>query len=139
MEMDGDCDGTVNEAPGGKERTLPLAVCMDLIAYAGYYLSNLLFLLLSLPLVAVFTPFPRFRDRLFLGVVHRYARFLTQSYLPGLGVCRIVRVSGIEHRRPGGPFVYVANHRGRLDALLLAGMVKDTTVLIKAKDRKSVV
>jgi 1-acyl-sn-glycerol-3-phosphate acyltransferase len=54
-------------------------------------------------------------------------------YLPMLGVARISNLSGMEHVPKGRPFVCVSNHRGRLDSLLVSGLLKRTSVLIKAK------
>lgn len=130
-----------HDAPGGgaperKERSLLVAIPIDLFAYAGYYLANILFLLLSLPFALLLAPVPGFKQRLFLRVARAYARFLTQAYLPALGVCRIVSITGLENRPPHGSFICVANHRGRLDALLLTGVLTNTAVLIKAKHAK---
>lgn len=122
--------------PESKERSLWVAIPVDLAAYAGYYLANIFFLLLSLPFVLLLAPFPNFKQRLFLRFAHGYAQFLTRRFLPSLGVCRIVSVSGLENCRIRTPFVCVANHRGRLDALLLTGVLKNTAVLIKAKHAK---
>ena len=119
--------------PERKERPWPIAICADMAGYIGYYLSNILFLLLSLPLALALAPFPAFKRRLLQRVIHRYAHFLTRVYLPSLGICRVVAVTGLEHCPPDAPFVCVANHRGRLDALLLIGLLANTTVLIKAR------
>jgi 1-acyl-sn-glycerol-3-phosphate acyltransferase len=119
--------------PESKQRSLLVAIPIDLVAYSGYYLANILFLLLSFPVALLLLPFSDLKQRLFLRVAHRYAHFLTQVYLPGFGVCRVDEVSGLEHARADAPFICVANHRGRLDALLLMGVLRRTAVLIKAK------
>ena len=116
-----------------KERSLLVAACADITGYAGYYLANILFLLLSLPVALLLVPFPGVKRRSFLRVAHGYARFLTQIYLPSLGICRVVSVSGLEKCPTNTPFVCVSNHRGRLDALLLTGLLRNTVVLIKAR------
>lgn len=119
--------------PERPQRPLLVAIPIDLLAYAGYYLANVLFLLLSLPAALVLLPWPDLKQRLFLRWAHRYARFLTQCYLPALGVCRLAAITGTEPSQTGRPFICVANHRGRLDALLLTGVLSRTAVLIKAR------
>jgi len=120
----------------GEKRSLPIVVCAYTIGYLGYYLSNILFLVLSLPFVLLFAPFPTVRRRVFLRVIHWYAYFLTRVYLPLLGVCHIDEISGLDECRLDVPLVYVSNHRGRLDALLLIGLLGNTIVVIKSKHAK---
>ncbi len=103
------------------------------IGYLGYYLTTILFLVLSLPLVILLAPFAELKQRLFLLAAHGYARFLTQGFLKVLDVCHIDEIEGMAHCPTDQPFVCVSNHRGRLDALLLIGFLKRTSVLIKAK------
>lgn len=129
-------DQGVQARPERKERSLLVAVPIDIVAYAGYYLANILFLLLSLPFALLLAPVPGFKKRIFLRVAHTYAHFLTRVYLPFLGVCRVVEVSGVEHCPSNASFICVANHRGRLDALLLTGVLANTAVVIKAKHAK---
>ena len=119
--------------PESQQRSLLVAIPIDLLAYTGYYLANVLFLLLSLPVALVCLPWPALKQRLFLRWAHGYARFLTQRYLPALGVCRVAVITGAEHCQSDRPFICVANHRGRLDALLLTGILRRTAVLIKAR------
>jgi 1-acyl-sn-glycerol-3-phosphate acyltransferase len=116
-----------------RERPRILSVSGALAGYIGYYLSNILFLVLTLPLAVLFAPFLRSGSRIFMTIIHHYSRFLTQTYLTALRVCRVAEVAGLEHCNTGGPFICVSNHRGRLDALLLIGVLRNTTVLIKAK------
>jgi 1-acyl-sn-glycerol-3-phosphate acyltransferase len=125
--------GNGMETSGQKQRSLLVAMCIDMAGYAGYYFANVLFLLLSLPLAVMLGPFPAFKSRLFLWVARGYARFLTLVYLPRLGICRVAGVSGLENCPAGSPFICVSNHRGRLDALLLTAQLRNTAVLIKAR------
>lgn len=119
-----------------RERARILSVSGALAGYIGYYLSNILFLVLTLPFTLLLAPFLRPGGRMFITIVHRYSYFLTQVYLTALKVCRVVEVSGLEHCNTGGSFICVSNHRGRLDALLLIGVLKNTSTLIKAKHAK---
>jgi len=132
------CDAPDKGVKVGLERTRPLlvAIPIDVVAYAGYYLANILFLLLSFPFALLLAPVPGFKKRIFLRVAHTYACFLTRVYLPALGVCRVVAVSGLENCPRNTSFICVSNHRGRLDALLLTGVLANTAVVIKAKHAK---
>ncbi|MBC8453746.1 1-acyl-sn-glycerol-3-phosphate acyltransferase [PVC group bacterium] len=118
------------------KRSLPVVIFAYTTGYIGYYLTNILFMLLSLPFVPLLAPFPRLRHRIFLRVIHWYAYVLTQIFLPLLGVCHVDEVSGLDRGKKLTPRLYVSNHRGRLDALLLIGILKNTVVLIKSKHAK---
>ncbi len=66
------------------------------------------------------------------NIFYGYVFFLTRRLLPLLQVYSIVEISGFENLYPKKASLYVANHRGRLDALLLLSILKNTHVLIKS-------
>jgi 1-acyl-sn-glycerol-3-phosphate acyltransferase len=116
-----------------KRRNFLIGILMHLVGYAGYYLFNCLFLLISLPIMLCLSPFPTLRHAVTLGLTNGFAKWLTHVYLPLLGVIKIVNVSGIANCPQDQSFICVSNHLGRLDALLLTGFLKRTCVVIKAK------
>jgi len=115
------------------DRPLAVVIIAYTIGYLGYYLTNILFLVASLPLAILLIPFAGAKQRLFLLAAHGYARFLTQGFLKALDVCHLDEIEGMTNCPTNEPFVCASNHRGRLDALLLIGLLKRTSVLIKAK------
>jgi 1-acyl-sn-glycerol-3-phosphate acyltransferase len=58
--------------------------------------------------------------------------FLTRRLLPLLQIYSIVEISGFDNHDPKKASLYVANHRGRLDALLLLSILNNTCALIKS-------
>jgi len=119
--------------PDDKDRsTLHVAVSYT-AAYAWYYTTNILFLALSPPLFIVMLPFANARRRLVRWMIHVYGRFLTQRVLPFLDATHIDEVTGLTPDTMPSPCIYVSNHRGRLDALLLLGLFRNAGVLIKSK------
>jgi 1-acyl-sn-glycerol-3-phosphate acyltransferase len=103
------------------------------VGYSGYGLACVVFVLLLVPLSLLAAPFARARRALLRKVLRTYCAFLTRAYLPMLRVYRIREISGFARGETREPRVYVANHRGRLDALLLLGLLRDTGVVIKSK------
>jgi 1-acyl-sn-glycerol-3-phosphate acyltransferase len=69
--------------------------------------------------------------------VRTYCTILTRFYLPGIGIYSKVSLEGFENNAKTGPRIIVANHRCRLDSLMLMGLFKNTGVLIKMKYTKS--
>jgi 1-acyl-sn-glycerol-3-phosphate acyltransferase len=122
------------KAPG--ERPYPLTVLLFSVGYLGYFLSKVLFVVAAVPLVIVLAPFPRAKYRLLHSITHRYLGFFTRTWLPALGVYRIVEISGLAQARPGRPAIYVANHRGFMDGILMLGLLPHTGVLVKARDTR---
>ncbi len=104
-----------------------------LIGYIGYGLGGVVFVTLMLPLSLPFAVAPALRARILRLVLRFYCFLLTRAYLPALRLYRVAEVSGYEHSRTHQPAVYVANHRGRLDGLLLLGIISNTGVLMKLK------
>jgi 1-acyl-sn-glycerol-3-phosphate acyltransferase len=65
-------------------------------------------------------------------IFKRYLFLLAHKVLPGLHIYSISEISGF-FRYTGTAAVYIANHRGRLDSLLLLSIIEDAGVLIKSK------
>ncbi len=127
--------GRLGESPDheSRERSVLLVAIAYTTGYIIYYLSNTLFLVASLPFLILLAPFSKLKRKLFLQMGHLYTRALTRVIAPQLGVWDIVEVSGMDRLKGKGPFIFVSNHRGRLDALLVVGLIKKTSVVIKAK------
>jgi 1-acyl-sn-glycerol-3-phosphate acyltransferase len=102
------------------------------IGYAGYGMGGIVFLIVVTPLALLLRPFQRQLSDAVCFVMHHSIRFLTRIYLPLLQVYRIAELSGFDGARPA-PAIYVANHRGRLDGLLLLGTVKRAGAIIKSR------
>lgn len=119
--------------PDDRDRSaIRVAVCYT-AAYVWYYTTNILFLMLSPPLFIAMLPFSDARRRLIRWMIHVYGHFLTQRLLPSLDVVHIDEVTGLTPDTMPSPCIYISNHRGRLDALLLLGLFRNTGVLIKTK------
>jgi len=129
-------DTCASTRAGMPEETPPsqlLTILRVAVGYISHLLGNALFVLCVLPLALLMTPFPRLKHRCLHSLVRAYLTFYTRVYLPALGIYEIAEVSGLEKLGNRGPVVYASNHRGRLDALLLLGILKHTGVVIKAK------
>ena len=114
-----------------RERSLPLTVAIGIAGYGGYLLYNILFVLLAVPTVLLLSPFPRLQRGFLALSVPAALAFLTRYYLPGLGIYRIVELSGLERARQGGASVYVGNHRGYLDGPMVLGLLRHTRWVLK--------
>lgn len=121
-------------SPG--DRPFALTVLLFLLGYATYFLSKAVFVLCCAPLLIALLPFPRVKYRLIQMLTGGFLRFFTRRWLPGLGLYRIVEISGLELVLARRPVVFVANHRGFMDALLLLGLVPRMGVLIKSRDAR---
>lgn len=117
-----------------RERFYPLSVLLFLLGYITYGLSKGVFVLCAAPLALALTPWPQLKERWLRALTFHYLRWFTQRWLPGLGLYRIVEVSGLDLALNNRPTVCVANHRGFLDALLVLGLLPRTGVVIKARD-----
>ncbi len=113
------------------ERFYPFTVVRFTVGYASYFLAKTVFLVCGLPVLLLLTPFPRAKQRLLHSVTHAFLGFFTRTWLPALGLYRIVEVSGLERALALRPAIYVANHRGYLDSITLLGLLPRTGVLIK--------
>jgi 1-acyl-sn-glycerol-3-phosphate acyltransferase len=103
------------------------------LAYLSYGLSKAVFMLLVFPLVLTLTPFPRTKLRFVQAVVHGFLTVFARGYLPALGIYKIREVTGLEHVPAGEPVVFVANHRGVMDSLLLLSLLPGTGIVLKTR------
>ncbi len=117
-------------------RPYVLTVLLVAIGYASYFLCKGLFVVVAAPVVLVLTPFPNARHRFLQVVLRGFLTLFVRGWLPGLGLYRIVEVSGLERLLALGPVVLTANHRGFLDSLLLLSLVPRLGVVIKARDTR---
>ena len=121
---------------GKRARFYPLSVLLISAGYASYAISKAVFILCAIPLALLLTPFPKAKSRVLRELVYRYLGFFTRTWLPLLGVYRIVEIAGLERARAAKPAVIVANHRSFMDAILLLGLLPGTGVVIKARDTR---
>jgi 1-acyl-sn-glycerol-3-phosphate acyltransferase len=106
---------------------------LAIIGYACYFLSIAVLLILIVPLFLVLLFSSSLFNACFQAIFHAYAFFLTRQLLPFLQVYSIVELSGFENIDLKRSSLYVANHRGRIDALLLFSILRNTGALIKSK------
>ncbi|MBL9137315.1 MAG: 1-acyl-sn-glycerol-3-phosphate acyltransferase [Verrucomicrobiales bacterium] len=121
---------------GGLMLRHPWVVLRFCAGYASYFLSTVIFVVAGIPLLVVLAPFPRRRHQVLRTVTHRFLAFFTRGWLPLLGIYRVTEIQGLEQAVSIGPSVWVANHRGFMDGLLLLGLAPGTGVVIKARDTK---
>jgi 1-acyl-sn-glycerol-3-phosphate acyltransferase len=110
----------------------PLRVLVAGIGYTSYFLAIAVFLCLGVPLLLLLAFWPDLMRRCMYRILKAYTFFLTRLWLPLLQVYSIAEISGYD-RRLMDNVIFVANHRGRLDALLLLSMLPESGVLIKPK------
>lgn len=103
-----------------------------LLGYLTYFLSKVTFVLCAIPCLLPLLPFPKARRHFLHLVLRAYVTFLTRLWLPALGGYRIAEISGLNHVATHQPAIFVANHRSRLDALLLLGLIPPAGVILKA-------
>jgi 1-acyl-sn-glycerol-3-phosphate acyltransferase len=89
-------------------------------------------MVIILPLFLLITFSASLKYHILRNVFHGYVYFLTRCLLPLLQIYSIVEISGFENHDAKKASLYVANHRGRLDALLLLSILKNTCALIKS-------
>jgi 1-acyl-sn-glycerol-3-phosphate acyltransferase len=110
----------------------PLRVLGTAIGYISYFLAIVIFLCLGIPLLLLLALWPDLMRRSMYRALKAYTYFLTRIWLPLLQVYSIREISGYDPRTMAN-CIFVANHRGRLDALLLLSMLPESGVLIKPK------
>jgi 1-acyl-sn-glycerol-3-phosphate acyltransferase len=110
----------------------PFKVLADSIGYTSYFLAIVIFLSLGVPLLLLLAFWPGLMRRCMYSTLKVYTFFLTRLWLPLLQVYSIAEISGFDKRSMSN-VIFVANHRGRLDALLLLSMLPESGVLIKPK------
>jgi 1-acyl-sn-glycerol-3-phosphate acyltransferase len=108
-----------------------ISIFLTALGYLSYFISIVCFLGIIVPVIIVLGFFPKNRRRFARGTLKRYLFFLTRRLLPFLQVYSIDEISGFTPLT--SPCIFAANHRGRLDALLLLSILEKTGVLIKSK------
>ena len=108
---------------------LPLA----LLGHAGYLLSLVMLVIVSILILMPLSPWPGKRRALASWMLRRYLRFFVSFYLPACKACKIENISGNIAPPSNGPAIYVANHRSSIDALLLLSLLPPTSLVIKAR------
>ncbi len=109
----------------------PLKIFLGIIGYLGYFLSAVMFFLVGIPFLMILAPWPRLMQRIMYSVLKAYAFVLVRIWLPGLGVYSFTEQPGGRARAVRGSVV-VANHRSRLDALIMLSMLPQSGVVIKS-------
>jgi 1-acyl-sn-glycerol-3-phosphate acyltransferase len=109
----------------------PFKIIAASIGYLSYFLAILVFICAGLPFFLIFALRPQLMKRLMYAVLKAYTFFLTRLWLPALRIYSIAEISGFDPAALRGSVV-VANHRGRLDALLMLSMLPSTGVVIKS-------
>lgn len=104
-----------------------------LIGYIFYGLSGIFFITFIVPLSVIFIPFGILHYVFLNFTLRTYCAFLTRIFLPATQIYYVKEISGFEQIPKGRPVVIVANHRGKLDALFLLGILKNTAAVIKLK------
>ena len=110
----------------------PLKVFLGIIGYLGYFASAAVFLCVGMPFFMFLALWPALVRRLMYSVLKTYAFFLTRIWLPGLRVYSMAELPGAATAAVRGSVV-VANHRSRLDALMLLSILPESGVVIKSK------
>ncbi len=110
----------------------PFKLILGFVGYGTYFLAAAGFVVVGLPFFLLLAPWPVFMRRTAHAVLKAYSFFLTRLWLPALGVYRLSSIAGLDSARLRGSIV-VANHRSRLDALLLLSMLPPAVVIIKRK------
>lgn len=118
-------------APG--QGFFPFTVLRFTAGYLSYFVAKSMFVGCALPVLILLTPFPGTKQRFLQATTHAFLRFFTRTWLPALGLYRIVETAGLEQVLPVRPAIYVANHRGYLDSIALLGLLPRTGVLIKSR------
>jgi 1-acyl-sn-glycerol-3-phosphate acyltransferase len=102
------------------------------IGYISYFLATVVFLCIGLPLLIILSVRSDLIRRCMYKILKAYVFFLTRIWLPFLRVYSIAEVSGYDTTAMKNS-IFVANHRGRLDALLLLSILSESGVIIKSR------
>jgi len=103
------------------------------LGYATYGLGGVLFVVVMVPLSLLFKPFGEARRRFLMVSMHLYAFVLTRIVGPALQLYRVREIAGFDATRNDVSAIYVVNHWGRYDAVLLLGILRNAAVVIKDK------
>jgi 1-acyl-sn-glycerol-3-phosphate acyltransferase len=110
----------------------PFKIFLGIIGYLGYFASAGIFFCVGLPFFAVLALWPGPMRRVMYSVLRNYAVFLTRIWLPMLQVYDFAERPGPEASALRGSII-VANHRSRLDALMMLSVLPESGVVIKSK------
>lgn len=113
----------------------PHILARSLCAYSFYVLSAAVFVTLgALLFVPVMFLLGQERGRRVTGpLLQGFAFVHTRFLMPALGIYRFREISGLERLKARPVSIYVANHRGRVDAPLLLSFLPNTGAVIKGK------
>ncbi len=113
----------------------PHILARSLLAYAFYVGSAAVFVTLgALLLTPIMLLLGRQRGRRLTGPLLQGFAFLhTRVFMPALGLYRFRAMSGLARLQAHPVSLYVANHRGRIDAPLLLSFLPNTGAVIKGK------
>lgn len=115
-------------------QTNPLTVLRMRIAcsigYLSYWIGTAAYVLTVVPLSFLAAPFGL--QARFIGFTLRWSLFaFVRGCLPGLGIYRVKQTGPLQRSRTEGARIFVANHRGRLDGLLLLSVLRNTGAIMK--------
>ena len=121
--------------PGTTIPLYPHLWARSLCAYSFYVVSAVLFVVLgAVFLTPVMLLLGQKRGRRVTAPVLQGFSFVhTRMVMPGLGLYRLREISGLERLKAYPVSIFVANHRGRIDAPLLLSFVRNTAAVIKGK------
>jgi 1-acyl-sn-glycerol-3-phosphate acyltransferase len=106
------------------------------MGYVSYFASKAGFIICAAPGLLILAPFPGARIRFFQLLTHNYLRVFTRLWLPLLGVYQVEKITGADRWTAAGPVIFVANHRGFMDSLLLLSLMPRTGAVIKSRDTR---
>jgi 1-acyl-sn-glycerol-3-phosphate acyltransferase len=113
----------------------PHIVARSLLAYSFYVVSAALFVTLgALLLTPIMLVLGQKRGHRVTGpLLQGFAFVHTRLLMPGLGLYRFRDIAGRAYLRAQPVSIYIANHRGRVDAPLLLSFLPNTGAVIKGK------
>lgn len=103
----------------------------SIFCYCIFGILALIFLLLSLLIDTLFIWHKKLARKIIKKVFNLFCHLFTRKFLPAFNIYNIVEESGFELINPSTPAIFVANHRSRIDGLLLISKLPNTAVLIK--------
>jgi 1-acyl-sn-glycerol-3-phosphate acyltransferase len=110
---------------------VPVRILLCSVGYVAYWIGGMLFTATVLPTSLLLVPFG-LQKRYVSGAMRHSLFLLTRILLPALQIYRVRPPGSFGSQSGGTPAVYVANHRGRLDGLLLLAHLRNTGVVMKS-------
>ncbi|MCX7727156.1 MAG: 1-acyl-sn-glycerol-3-phosphate acyltransferase [Chitinispirillaceae bacterium] len=102
-----------------------------IFCYLIFGLIAIITILLSILICILFRWNKKLAQKIIKKIFNFFCFFFTRKFLPAFNIYKIIEESGFELINPNMPAVFVANHRSRIDGLLLISKLPDTAVLIK--------